>query len=311
MKLLNLTMAMVQTALAHRQFPAITVMENGVAQTKYVVGVGKPSDVANSTQVVCPHNSQTYLANNEGKGTNHWDTVLTGDMFYKPNLLGGSFEYDIDLSQSTCGCLATVYFTGMPGIDTSGKPDPRSNVSYYCAGQDTTQPCPEIDVMEANQHAWQTTLHQCDENATVKGHYDGCDSWGFDKKIWEMDKNAYGPGEQFTINTQNDFHTKFEYKADNGKLVQVVTTLSQGDKSFVITQDDTDPNHAGYTDYLERMQSHIESGMTLVFSNWGTNVHWLDKETGCTEACNDPIMYVNNLKFTTAPQTQEDMQIIQ
>ena len=49
MKLLNLTMAMVQTILAHRQFPALTIMENGVPQTKYVVGVGKPADVANST----------------------------------------------------------------------------------------------------------------------------------------------------------------------------------------------------------------------------------------------------------------------
>jgi len=43
-----------------------------------------------------------------------------------------------------------------------------------------------------------------------------------------MDKTAYGPGDQFTINTKNEFHTKFEYKTDdNGKLLQVITTLSQ------------------------------------------------------------------------------------
>jgi hypothetical protein len=98
-----------------------------------------------------------------------------------------------------------------------------------------------------------------------------------------MDQKAYGPGDSFTINTVNEFHTKFEYKTTDGKLSQVVTTLSQGEKSFVITHDDTDKNHAGYTDYLERMEDQIKSGMTLVFSNWGTNVHWLDKETGCTE----------------------------
>jgi len=121
-----------------------------------------------------------------------------------------------------------------------------------------------------------------------------------------MDKTAYGPGDQFTINTKNEFHTKFEYKTDdNGKLLQVITTLSQDEKSFVITQDDSDTNHAGYTDYLERMEGHIKNGMTLVFSNWGTNVHWLDKETGCTEACNDPTMYVNNLAFTTVSQSED------
>ena len=115
----------------------------------------------------------------------------------------------------------------MPGIDANGNFDDRGNNSFYCAGQDTGEPCPEIDVMEANQHAWQTTLHQCDENPDVKGHYDTCDGWGFDKKIWEMDKTAYGPGDQFTINTQKEFHTKFEYHTDkNGKLSQVVTTLT-------------------------------------------------------------------------------------
>jgi hypothetical protein len=48
------------------------------------------------------------------------------------------------------------------------------------------------------------------------------------------------------------------------------------------------------------MEVHIKNGMTLVFSNWGNNVHWLDKETGCTEECVDPIMYINNLAFITA-----------
>jgi len=127
-------MAMVQATIAHGLFPPLMITENGVPLTKYIVGVGKPSQVTNNTQVVAPHNSQTYLANNEGKGTNHWDTLLTPDMFYQPNLLGGSFEYDIDLSQSTCGCLATIYFTGMPGIDASGNFDDRGNNSFYCAG---------------------------------------------------------------------------------------------------------------------------------------------------------------------------------
>ena len=98
MNKLSVSIALVQSSLAHGIFPPIQITENGVTQTKYIVGVGKPSQVVNQTQVVAPHNSQTYLANNEGKGTNHWDTVLTPDMFYKPNLLGGSFEYDIDLS---------------------------------------------------------------------------------------------------------------------------------------------------------------------------------------------------------------------
>ena len=39
-----------------------------------------------------PHNNKAYLGKRDGKGG------FAPDIFYAPNLLGGSIEYDIDLS---------------------------------------------------------------------------------------------------------------------------------------------------------------------------------------------------------------------
>jgi hypothetical protein len=41
--------------------------------------------------------------------------TLDPEQFYKPNLLGGSVEYDVDLSQANCGCISTIYLVSMPG----------------------------------------------------------------------------------------------------------------------------------------------------------------------------------------------------
>ena len=40
--------------------------------------------------------------------------------YFRPNLLGGSVEWDVDLSDHECGCLATFYLVSMPGKDADG-----------------------------------------------------------------------------------------------------------------------------------------------------------------------------------------------
>ena len=34
--------------------------------------------------------------------------------YFKVNMLGGSLEFDVDLSQSNCGCLTALYTIVMP-----------------------------------------------------------------------------------------------------------------------------------------------------------------------------------------------------
>ena len=40
--------------------------------------------------------------------------------YFMPNLLGGSMEYDVDLSEAGCACNAALYLIGMPARDREG-----------------------------------------------------------------------------------------------------------------------------------------------------------------------------------------------
>ena len=63
-----------------------------------------------------------------------------------------------------------------------------------------------MDIMEANQYAWHMTPHKCD---TPQGkHYPSCDRGGCGKEIYQMDPNAYGPGDNFRIDTRQKFHVE-------------------------------------------------------------------------------------------------------
>ena len=98
-----------------------------------------------------------FLATKNGYGH-----VQPGNL-YRPNLLGGSVEWDIDLSNVGCGCNAAIYMVLMPGKNTNGVPNPGEWGNYYCDANDVGgQWCPEMDMMEANNLAWHTTPHRCD-----------------------------------------------------------------------------------------------------------------------------------------------------
>lgn len=77
--------------------------------------------------------------------------------YFKPNLLGGSMEYDADLSQVGCGCVSALYTVLMPGIDNSSDP-----FKYCDASKVGGHYCPEFDIMEANKYAYHVTGHKCD-----------------------------------------------------------------------------------------------------------------------------------------------------
>lgn len=56
------------------------------------------------------------------------------EMYFKPNLLGATLEYDEDLSMAHCGCDAAFYLVRMPALNVDGTPDPTDGY-YYCGSQ--------------------------------------------------------------------------------------------------------------------------------------------------------------------------------
>ena len=66
-----------------------------------------------------------------------------------------------------------MYLTAMPG----GTPGPRKD--YSCdANSGSANLCPEIDVMEANARATQSSLHKCQRRPRPGGGYTNCDQGG-------------------------------------------------------------------------------------------------------------------------------------
>ena len=129
-------------AAALSEYSTIQIMENGIPETLYVASYFKNS--AGNT-IDMPFNSGAVLIESPTVDPNH---------FYKPNLLGGSVDYDVDLSLSNCGCIAAFYLFKAPGKDVNGNPW-NTDGYYYCdANQVGGNFCPEFDIMEANQWAF-------------------------------------------------------------------------------------------------------------------------------------------------------------
>ena len=242
MKLLGLTMV----GLAQADV-GVTIQENGKPKNLFAVGSSWAPVSAASDGFTLPHSGRTYLGTKDGNGG------FSPDMFYSPNLVGGSIEWDMDLSQAGCGCNAALYLISMPGYKSDGSPDPSQGGDFYCdANQVGGVWCPEMDIMEANTYAWHMTPHTCDSPSGK--HYWNCDKGGCGKSIHSVDGNAYGPGNQYRINSLNKFNAKVNFNGSGSSMSSITLNLKQGSNSFTLTVADNDC--AG--GYLNNMASALQ-----------------------------------------------------
>jgi hypothetical protein len=227
--------------------------------------------------------------------------------YYQWMLLGNALSYTVDLSNVGCSCNAALYFVSMPGYNVSSGsvPDPRS--SYYC-GANAGKPslntsatggrgnyCPEMDVLEANAFAAQSTPHICNGTNHGPGFYPMCDHHGCATAVYNQSKTAMCMSEACTIDTRRPFrHTvSFPLAAGTGALASISNVFEQEGRSFDFQSCAGDVN-AQWTGgsssaYLHEMQLNLARGMVMDISLWGlsnSGMSWLDGPTGCQGDCN-------------------------
>jgi len=199
-------------------------------------------------------------------------------------LLGKTLSFTVDLSKVGCACNVAFYLIGAPGRDWNGKPfaGPKNSGQppYYCdANQVGGQWCPEVDIMEANDHTFAATPHKCD--APVNGHYNSCDRSGSGKNTRD-EPSSYGPGETYTIDTRHPFQVETEFPEKSGILIGMTTTLRQAGRQVVLNHSSSD------SDYLKALTDAMAAGMSLRITYWGDSADtmaWLDGPPCGQEAC--------------------------
>ena len=184
-----------------------------------------------------------------------------------------TLSYTVDLSKVGCACNAALYLVAMPYHDKSACGD------YYCDASFPHCHCPEMDIQEANTHAWAATPHKC---TGKKGDYTSCDHGGCGK---QFSGSEYGPGK--TIDTNKPFQVSVTLSPSS------VVKLKQGSEMASV-HDPCSVNSESLTD-----------GMVVAISNWGqsgSGMGWLDKDRGCgpNTQCNNGAATWSDLRLCAA-----------
>jgi len=182
------------------------------------------------------------------------------------NLLGGSFEFDINVANVDTGVNANLYsiFPHISGSEFQRSLD-------YCDGAEANDHpwCPELDVVESNGDCGgQTTFH------TVEGPGDdGCTSWGCKS--------------DFAYQGKTTFHMLMEFDLDG--------TVSVHRNGAKLTGFTPQPDNRA-SDMI--MAFHESTGALIMGSQW---VGWVPGVGDCSTAMGDleaSSYDVRNLKIT-------------
>merc|ERR1719510_2756522 len=129
-------------------------------------------------------------------------------------------RYTTDMSGGGCGCNVALYLVSM-----KQNPKPSGCEDYYCDANNVCgESCAEIDIQEANQHAWHSTLHTSQDHGGVGGGYGGGDSWNGPR---DFGAQEYAPGGR-CIDTTKPFQVAVSFPTDaGGALTGMNVELSQ------------------------------------------------------------------------------------
>lgn len=109
---------------------------DGEEVTKYIASNNCTSE---GSSYICEANSSGYIIDAPVFDLNEPN-------FFRPNLLGGRVEWDVDLSAHECGCVNSFYLVYAPAKAEDGSLE-RTDGYFYCdANAVGGVLCPEFDL---------------------------------------------------------------------------------------------------------------------------------------------------------------------
>lgn len=242
-------------------------------ETAWVVRApaGGQIDVSNG-QITAHMGGRAYLA----------DTCM--EQWYEPKhylalkLLGKAFHYSVDMTGARCGCVLAVYLVSM-----AQNTQACNSNDYYCdANSLCGVRCTEIDLQEANQMGWRSTMHNADDawGAAAGSGGPGGHDWS---------SEDYGPGKR-CIDTTRPFDVSVSFPiGPDGSLAAMETMLSQGGKPCNVTGRVTSYAH------MQTVSAALAAGMTPVVSYWNSDeLAWLDQppcQSDDPDVCAESVKY--------------------
>jgi len=188
--------------------------------------------------------------------------------------LGKTLRFNADVSGTTCGCNAAFYLSAMPQNKQKGT----CHGDYYCDVMSVCGvPCFELDLMEANQYAWRSTVHAMGDYMGKPMGYGGSEDSPVSR---DWTSKEYSPGGK-CVDTSKPFTVAISFPTDEqGKLQAFEIELSQQDKPCTLRTNITDykwgwppPRKNGWGELTKALQM----GMTPVMSYWkSSTMLWMD-----------------------------------
>ncbi len=164
---------------AQWQWSTLKIKEDGQSKDTYLR--------TNPTSVFEVSGDKVQIENNKSVFMKKENSAETSAM-YKPNLVGGSVSYGMNVKDIDCGCVSGLYLV---------------KTSEECNEDARTENpvCPTIEVMQANKNGFNVSAG---DSCSLKMKEDGVAKYG---------ENAYGV-QGSIINTKKDFDVKTEFISD-------------------------------------------------------------------------------------------------
>jgi hypothetical protein len=247
---------------------------------------------ANGTAIVPRMNGRAYFA--EG-GSCTEGGPYDQTKYAALQLLGKTLRYTTDVSGSHCGCNVALYLVSMKqNPNASGCQDHYCDAMSVCGVR-----CAEVDIQEANMHAWFSTLHLLDDGLGSGGGLGGDLEHPVKRDFTSAE---YGPGAR-CVDTFYPFEVAASFPVgQDGRLEAMEVRLGQTGKPCNVSL--RVDKYVSARDAFGELSQALAAGMTPVVSLWSSkDMAWFDgpgkdgKGPACPLGEDDPLQCQDRASF--------------